>query len=142
MPLTAKDIMTTEVITVTPATPLVEFARLCAEDRISGAPVCQVDGKLVGIVSKTDLVEHILDEDPRWAAQQHRGSGGDEPREVQDIMRDDVLTVAPSTPVHEVARLMAEDRVHRAVVVDRERVAGVITSLDMLKHYPAPTAKR
>lgn len=141
MPLTAKDIMTTEVITVTPATPLVEFARICAEDKISGAPVCQVDGKLVGIVSKTDLVEHVLDEDPRWAATEPRGRSGREAEEVQDIMRDEVLTVGPSTPIHEVARLMAEDRVHRVVVVDKGRVVGVITSLDLLRHFPGPPRK-
>ena len=141
MPRTAKDIMTSEVITVTPVTPLVEFARICAEDRISGAPVCRVDGTLVGIVSKTDLVEHVLDEDPRWAATERRGRPGGTVREVQDIMRDDVVTVAPDTPVHEVAGRMAEHRVHRVVVLENDRVRPMTPSLDLLAHYPAPAAR-
>lgn len=62
MPLTARDVMTSPVTTVTPSTPLAELARLLTEDQISGVPVVDVEARLVGIVSKTDLLERLIDE--------------------------------------------------------------------------------
>lgn len=62
MPLTARDVMTSPVTTVTPSTPLAELARLLTEDQISGVPVVDVESRLVGIVSKTDLLERLIDE--------------------------------------------------------------------------------
>jgi len=137
MPLCARDIMTTDLITVTPATPLAEFARICAEDGISGAPVVQIDGKLVGIVSKTDLITRLLAEDPRWgtATEVELHSLGEDLREVQDIMNEDLVTVAPDTPIPELARSMARDRVHRVVVVEDDRLLGIVTSIDLLAHF-------
>ncbi len=52
--------MTAQVITVTPATTLAEFARICTEDDISGAPVMQIGGDVVGMVTKTDLIERLI----------------------------------------------------------------------------------
>ena len=135
--LTAKDVMTTEVITVTPATPIEDFARICSEDNISGAPVVRVDGSLVGIVSKTDLVQRLLEDHPKFGA----SDGGDfsawddKVRHVEDIMQTDVVTVTPDTAVPTMAARMAEDRVHRVVVVDGDQVAGIVTSLDLLRHF-------
>lgn len=132
---TVAEIMQAEVITVTPATPLVEFARIVAEDRISGAPVVEVGGRLVGIVSKTDLVERMLEDDPRYGI----GQGEEwnyEGRQVGDIMSDQVLTVTPETPLDRVAARMAADRVHRVVVMEGDRLAGIVTSIDLLAHFP------
>jgi CBS domain-containing protein len=147
--------MTTEVVTVTPETPLSEFARMCVEDGISGAPVVTVDGRLVGIVSRTDLLEHLLEVG-------HEGRAGEGLRglfllgeesldvregmasrseieslgQVSDILEPEVLTVAPDLPLAEVARRMWEKRVHRVVVVEGGRVAGILTSLDLLGRFP------
>ena len=134
--LTAKDVMSTKLITVTPSTSVMEFARICAEDGISGAPVVQVDGKLEGVVSKTDIINYMLDEDPRFGSVEDLPSWAEE-REVQDIMQSDVLAVAPETPVTEVAERMAEDRIHRVLVVDgRGKLVGIVTSIDLLAYYP------
>ena len=128
--------MKTEVITVTPSTPLVEFARILAEDRISGAPVVRVDGVLVGIVSKTDLVERMLQDNPKYGTAQSDGPGWNEDwRQVDDIMSNEILTVAPSTPLADVARRMARDRVHRVVVIENDKIVGIVTSLDLLERY-------
>lgn len=62
MTLTARDVMTSPVTTVTPSTSLAELARLLTEDQISGVPVVDVESRLVGIVSKTDLLERLIDE--------------------------------------------------------------------------------
>ena len=56
--LTAADVMTTEVITVTPETPVRDIAALLREKRISGVPVVSSDNTVVGIVSEGDLISH------------------------------------------------------------------------------------
>lgn len=132
----ARDVMTTELITVTPATPLSEFARICAEDKISGCPVVRADGALCGIVSKTDLLNRLLDEHPRLGAPTAFPVWDEDVRQVGDIMTENVLTVGPSTPLAEIAERMARDRIHRVVVMDGDRMVGVVTSIDLLSHFP------
>ncbi|MDH3592919.1 MAG: CBS domain-containing protein [Planctomycetota bacterium] len=139
--MTAKDVMTRELLTVTPATPLREFARLCAEDNVSGAPVVRVDGALVGIISRTDLMRRLLEDDPMFGGSspaEGLPSIGEDNRQVADVMETKVVSVAPDTPVHEVAELMVEDRIHRVLVVENDEPVGIITSLDLLAHYPEP----
>ena len=136
MPLTAKDVMTKEIITVTPATPIIEFARICTEDRISGAPVIRVDGVLVGIVSKTNIIERMLEDGTKYGASTDFPSWDPDVRTVEDIMQEDVLTCAPDTPLHEIAEGMAEQRVHRVVVIDDDKPVGIVTSIDVLRHFP------
>ncbi len=155
MERTARDVMTTEVITVTPATHLSEFARICAEDGISGAPVVTVDGRLVGVVSRTDLLAHLMDSGHGAAALGELGEAGlgtmpgmaSEAEEevlgsVDDIMQPEVVSVDPSTPISAVARRMFDERIHRVVVVEGRRILGIITSLDLLGQFPgaAPRA--
>jgi len=137
MGMTARDVMTREVITVTPATPISEFARLCTEDNISGAPVTRVDGTLVGIVSKTDLIQRWLDDHPKHGAPDSFPVWDEDVRQVGDIMQEDVLTVSPETPAHEIAERMARDRIHRVVVIEKDKLVGIVTSIDLLAHYPA-----
>jgi CBS domain-containing protein len=158
MPVTAADVMTREVITVTPATPIAEFARLCAEDRISGAPVVSVEGRLVGVVSKTDLIPRLLEgtlrtggrgdlralfniEDDEFGAMPGAAEEGEEDLgAVEEIMQAEVVTVAPGESVEAIARRMAKERIHRVLVVREGRILGIITSLDLLGHFPRAAA--
>jgi CBS domain-containing protein len=135
MPKLARDVMTTELITVTPATPLSEFARICAEDKISGCPVVRADGALCGIVSKTDLLNRLLDEHPRLGTTREFPVWDEDVRQVGDIMTENVLTVSPMTPLGEIAERMARDRVHRVVVMDGDKMVGVVTSIDLLANW-------
>ncbi len=141
MARTAKDVMTRELITVTPATPITEFARICAEDRISGAPVVRVDGVLVGIVSKTDLVARMLEDNPRYGAERDFPAWDPDVRAVEDIMQAEVLTCDPDTPLHEIAVKMAEQRYHRVVVIEDDKPVGIVTSIDLLRHFPKNGAR-
>ncbi|MHC4956643.1 MAG: CBS domain-containing protein [Planctomycetota bacterium] len=137
MPKTARDIMTTDLITVTPSTPIREFARLCSEDHISGAPVLNMDDSIAGVVSKTDLLERLLQADPRHA-EEHESLTDiwmGEDATISEIMVEDVFMVAPDTPLDGIAAEMAERRIHRVFVVDGGRCAGLITSLDLLAHF-------
>ena len=137
MSKTAGDIMTTDLITVTPTTPIREFARICVEDNISGAPVLNVDGSLAGLVSKTDLLERLLEDDPRHAQENESLTdmwlGENHP--IAEIMVEDMVTAKPDNPISDVAALMAEHRIHRIVVTENGKCVGLITSLDLLSNF-------
>ena len=139
MSKTAREIMSTELITVTPATPLREFARICAEDNISGAPVLNVDDSLAGLITKSDLLEGLLASDPRHGLDNETMTDvwlGDD-RQVGDIMvlAEDIQSVAPDATAADMARQMATERIHRVLVVEGGRCAGIVTSLDLLRHF-------
>jgi CBS domain-containing protein len=116
-----RDIMTTKVITLPREATTGEAARCLTTHRVSGAPV--VDrGRIVGVVSKTDLLDMRT-----------------RPSEPGDLTVDDVMThlifaVRPSDPAMLAVRLMVEEGIHRAVVVDEGgRLAGVISPMDVLR---------
>jgi CBS domain-containing protein len=150
----AKDIMTADLLTVTPATTLTQFARILTEDNISGCPVVTVDGRLVGIASKTDLLARLLEGRHDFAASPDfrgllglgeegivpgRGTAQESEGEifgtVEDIMEAEPVTVLPDTSILEVARALAENRIHRVLVVEKGKLRGIITSLDVIAHF-------
>ncbi|MFQ5845824.1 MAG: CBS domain-containing protein [Planctomycetota bacterium] len=154
MALTARDVMTTDLVSVTPSTPLSEFAWICTEHGISGCPVVGPDGRLVGIATKTDLLPRLLEGRHDFAAnrdfrrrlglgeegvQAFAGAASESEEEVvgevDDIMQEAVLTVPPETPLPVLARRMAEERVHRVLVSEGERLCGIVTSLDLLTRF-------
>lgn len=148
----AKDIMTADLLTVTPATTLTQFARVLMEDEISGCPVVTVDGRLVGIASKTDLLARLLEGRHDFASSPDfrgllglgeeglvaAGSAQDSEEEVfgtvEDVMQPNPVTVLPDTTVLEIARLLAEHRIHRVLVIEKGKLKGIITSLDVIAH--------
>lgn len=151
---TAKDIMTADLLTVTPATTLTQFARLLTEDRISGCPVVTVDGRLVGIAGKTDLLARLLEGRHDFSSSPDfrgllglgeeglvAGSGTAEESEqevfgtVEDIMEPNPVTVLPEASVLDVARSIAEHRIHRVLVLEKGKLQGIITSLDVIAHF-------
>jgi CBS domain-containing protein len=149
--LTAEDVMNRQVLTVDPDMTVHELAVFLTENQISGAPVTDRSGRLLGVVSLTDIAESEVDRtelaskggDPveevrGWeeeaTADELRGlhveSGG---VVVRDIMTPTAYTVLPDTPVSQLARTMIAGRIHRLMVVREHRVLGIVTSLDLLK---------
>lgn len=142
----AKDIMTHEVITVKPDTTIEDAARLLVDNKISGIPVIDEDGRILGIVTEKDLMikaselkvpfyitffdSIIFLENPirfnnnlkKYFASQ-----------VKDVMTTRVVTVDEDTPVSEVARLMQTERVNRVPVLKDGIITGIITRNDILK---------
>jgi len=115
----AMDVMTTDVITVSPDMTVQDVTKLLAEKGISGAPVCDANGNLVGIVSEGDLLHRAeigtayrhrvrrrswwLDHFASEAAREYIKSHG---RRVADIMTRDVVTVVEDTDLGNVAALL------------------------------------
>lgn len=148
----ARDIMTPEPVCVTPSTGIRALARVLEDHEISGAPVVDQSGRVVGIVSRTDLVRRCMEGDrdipPAYLFEvlaeqgQDEEDGGAMPEPdvcVEDFMTEDPVMVGPDVSAAAVARLMVEHRVHRVVVADLDKFPlGIITSLDVLKAFPAP----
>jgi CBS-domain-containing membrane protein len=152
--LSARDLMSPEVITLPEAMSLRTAARLLSQARITGAPVVDEQGRCVGVLSATDFL--------RWADSSPRRSQAEalvgapcvcawEITESEELPEDciaqymtaDVAAVAPATPVHEVARRMLDADVHRLLVLDCDRrPIGVVTGTDVLAAVAYAAARR
>jgi CBS domain-containing protein len=147
--LTAASVMTPEPVCVEPTTTIRQLARILEEHDISGAPVVSKEGRVVGIVSMSDLirryVEGTLVVPPSYFFELLRETGGEEaellPEQtafVEDFMTEDPVTVPPGAPVGRIARRMHSEHIHRVIVVDEEAFpVGIITSLDLLGRWPS-----
>jgi CBS-domain-containing membrane protein len=144
--ITAGEIMTKDVVTVTKETTIRELAELFTKRRISSAPVVDDSGCLIGIVTETDLVEqdknlHIptvisifdwviyLESGKKFEQELKKMTG----QTVGDIYSRELETVAPSTPVSEVADLMSSKKIHALPVVENKKVVGIIARIDMIR---------
>ncbi|UCH34833.1 MAG: CBS domain-containing protein [Armatimonadota bacterium] len=146
MPVEARDLMTRDVITVTPETPVSEIAKLLSEHNISGVPVVDEDGKLRGIISEADLVVRAArPRFPRYIPFLEGVIFLENPahyeQEIQkmlavaaaDIMTEKVVTAPPDASVEELATLMTERNVNRIVIIEAGRIAGVVTRGDIVR---------
>lgn len=123
---TVADLMSRRPIVVWPDTAISEIAELLDRHDISGVPVVDWSGYLVGIVSQMDLLR-VRASETLWA-----GWVG---LEARHVMTRPVLTVAADTPIEEAARRMGERGVHRLVVVedDGESPIGVLSVTDLVR---------
>ena len=138
----ARDIMTTEVVTVAPSTSVSALAQLLVERKISAAPVV-ADGKLVGLVSEGDLLhreETGTEPRPSWWKELFR-STEDRARaylkahgqKAADVMTSQLTTVGPDAEVGEIAELMERHRIKRVPVVEDGRLVGIVARGDLLR---------
>lgn len=143
--------MSRNPITVKPETPLQEVVQILAERRISGLPVVNESGKLIGVVSETDLMWQetgatppayimLLDsviylENPaRYERDLHKALG----QTAGEVMSRDPVTTYPDQPLQEAARLMHERSVHRLPVLDSSgQVVGILTRGDIVRAMAA-----
>jgi CBS domain-containing protein len=148
--LTIADVMTRDVIWVAPDTSVQEVAKLLFERHISGAPVVNADGALVGIVSEGDLIRHagaVGDSGPRswWlrffsdtaqgAAEYVKTHG----RTAADVMTRQPITIPPDARLADVARLLEKHRIKRVPVVEGGRLVGIVTRSNLLQGLATAT---
>jgi CBS domain-containing protein len=131
------------VVTISPRTTVLEAAKLILERRISGLPVVNEEGRLVGIVTEGDLLRRaeigteLLPSMPNPEAiddfnlfgEYFKSHGG----RVEDVMTRDVVRVFENTPLAEVAALMALKGIKRVLVMGNGEVAGIISRADFLR---------
>jgi len=142
----AKDIMRTDVITVSPEMSVEELGRLFIEKNISGAPVIDEKGNLFGIVTENDLINkekrfHIptiirifdaiipLESDTRVEEEIRKMAAST----VEDICTRDVITISEDTTLNEIATIMAEKKIHLLPVVKDNKVVGIVGKKEVIR---------
>ena len=118
--LTAQDIMTDNVVTIGPNSTVQEAIEHLLREKISGLPVVDANGKLIGIVTEFALLAMAYDVSVRQ-------------EKVLKHMTTDLVTVAPDDPIRKVADLCIMHRVRRVPVVENGRLVGLIARCDVLK---------
>lgn len=138
----AREMMSTPVVTVRPDTPLKAVAEAMAAHRVSGVPVVDGDGRLVGIVAESDFLTKMEDGPRRglrgWLAGILRRRRIPAPRTARDLMTTPVIIAGPDATVRELARLMAAHDVNRIPIVEDGRVVGIVTRADILRTLARP----
>ena len=142
----AKDIMTTNVVTVSPETDVAEAAKIMLDRHFNGLPVVDAKGRLQGVLCQSDLITQqktlrlpsiftILDgliplsSTSAFEQEMKKMTA----TTVAQAMSEEVVTVSPETSVEEVATLMVEKKLHTLPVVEGKRLVGVVGKEDVLK---------
>ena len=139
--------MTSEVISARADKTVQQLVRLLREHSITGAPVVDGTGALVGVVSKTDIIlNKIFGEGPVMDSDYHKQTEAEEDAlwddfaledvrdlRVGDIMSPEVVTAQQDTPIEELAGIMHSHRIHRVIIVKGDRLSGIVSTTDILK---------
>lgn len=142
--IAVKDVMTEKVITVNKDMTLDKVAEILSENRISGAPVVDLQNRVIGIITEADIISqteriktsvfkellrHLLGE----PAPRKREKSLSELR-VKDVMTAPVITASPDMDIRDVARILDEKRIKRLPVVDKEgKLIGIISRQDIVR---------
>ncbi|NJL88646.1 MAG: CBS domain-containing protein [Coleofasciculaceae cyanobacterium SM2_1_6] len=151
MTKTVAEIMTRDPIAVTPSTPLKEAIQLLAERRISGLPVVDEQGKLVGIISETDLMWQetgaekppyvmVLDsiiylQNPlKYDQEIHKALG----QTVGEVMTSHVISIHPDKSIRDATQILQQKKIHRLPVLDEAgKLVGILTRGDIIRAMAA-----
>jgi len=112
----ARDIMTRTVATIHPEASAQEAAQLLYQKRISGAPVVDAAGNIIGIITEADIISKVNREGLR----------------VADIMSHEIIAVGEETPVNEIAALLTERKIKRVPVVCDGKLVGIVSRADIV----------
>jgi len=146
----AKDLMTEKVVCVHPETPINDLIKTLVKNHITGAPVVEKRGRLVGVVSKTDIVEYDEKSSKKRGSVAKKSFYSDTNGKlkkdldklletknfgkalVKDIMTSHVITAQAEDTIDRLAKIMYDKKIHRVIIQDKEQVIGVVSTLDIL----------
>jgi len=167
---TVGDIMRREVITIRRGASVGDLARLLDREEISGVPVVDPDGTVLGVISRSDLVRALartpelgrerefwealgrelpmaVDDDPEAYFLAPEGTrlalpgslalegGALEETPVEDLMTPVAFSVPPDMSIRDLSAFLVRGGIHRALVVERGGLVGIVTTFDVLRHY-------
>lgn len=142
---TAGDLMTRDVAVVRPETSLLDAVKLMAHRRISGMPVVDAGGAIVGMLSEGDLVrwhEGYSEKQSHWLEMLAEGSDlaaeflagiREQQHKVKSVMATSVVTVPENTPAREIASLMYGKNIKRVPVVRDGKLVGIVARSDLVR---------
>jgi CBS domain-containing protein len=141
--MNAGEVMTVGITTIRADASVMEAARLMIEHGVSGLPVVNAHGQLVGIVTEGDFLRRAETgterRRPRWLefllgpgrlANEYVRSHA---RKIQEVMTPDVITVSPSTPLEDVVTMMERHRIKRVPVLGGEKLVGIISRANLVQ---------
>ena len=147
MALIARDVMNSDVVSARESMTIQQLILLLKSNRITGVPVLDEAGSLVGVVSESDIVlrDEAFGDAPVMESDFHTHSHeepgdlealdlqvhGDTP--VRDIMSKSAITADADTPVERLAGIMHTNRIHRVVIVEAGALVGIVSTMDLLK---------
>jgi CBS domain-containing protein len=142
----AKEIMTTDVITLTPDTDIVRAVQILLDNDINGAPVVDGQGRIKGILCQSDLVVQqkklpmpgiftLLDAYITLPTTKHieKQISKITALKVSEAMTPDPVTIGPDTDIESIAALMVDKKFHTLPVVEAEKVVGIVGKRDILR---------
>jgi len=112
----ACDIMTRKVFTISPEASVQEAAQLLYQERISGVPVVNAGGGIIGIITEADIISKASREGLR----------------VADIMSHEIIAVTEDTPINEIALLLSERKIKRVPVLSEGKLVGIVSRADIV----------
>ncbi len=150
----AKDLMSEKVVCVKPEATVHDLVKILVKNHIHGVPVVNKEGKLVGVVSKSDIVEFDKEAGKkqktgaRSSFYMDNGGNGDGKLKktlevsinekdlgkttVKDIMTARVITAQATDTIDCLAKIMYDEKIHRVIILEEGRVSGVVSTLDIL----------
>jgi CBS-domain-containing membrane protein len=139
----ATDVMTTNVITVRPDTPVATIAEVLLANRISAVPVVNDKNVLVGIVSEGDLIHRVeagTERHRSWWLELLTGKETlahefvmSHARKAADVMTRPVISVQPDTPLGEIAALLEKHRIKRVPVASNGKIVGIVSRANLIQ---------
>ena len=135
-----KEIMTKEVITVTPQTPLREVGKILKEKKISGMPVVDANNDLVGIITVTDILK-ILKEIYQWQQIERKTTGlkisdlvekESLNKRVKDVMTKNIFTLDSDKNINDLMYLVFTKNIHTIPIMENGKLAGIIGKRDLI----------
>jgi CBS domain-containing protein len=143
--MTVRDVMTRPVVSVQPTTPLREVAQLLIDNGISGVPVVDVNGAVLGVVSEADLLVKEQGADAIRHRRLSRFLGESAESRAQlvklqavsaaEAMTAPAITITPARSIHDAAAIMTSRKVNRLPVVDDGRLVGIVSRSDLVRAY-------
>ena len=118
--LKARDVMTKEVITIFPETLLEEAIARLVNNKISGMPVCDQEGKIVGMISEKDMLNFIF-------------SGNLKNTTVKEAMSSNIISFPPDTELDKIALMMAEKQTRRVPILEDGKLLGIVSRRSIIR---------
>jgi len=147
----AADVMVSNVVTVGVNASVGEVAAILLNNHISGAPVVDDKGELVGIVSEGDLIrrpEIGTTKRHSWWLELISTKWGSateyiksHSRKVADVMTREVITAKPDTPLGDIAAMLERNRIKRVPIVEGGKLAGLVSRANILQALASATKK-
>lgn len=118
--LKARDVMTTEVITIDPETMLEEAIEKLVNNKISGMPVCDKAGHIIGMISEKDILNFIF-------------SGNIKNTKVKEAMSSHIIGFPPDAELDKIALVMGEKQIRRVPIIENGKLLGIVSRRSIIK---------